>query len=158
VGVAAGKPGFIDHFWSRVDVRGPDECWTWSRGGNKRGYGTVRMKRGVISAHRLAYMLTHGEIPADLCVCHTCDNPLCCNPAHLWVGTQLDNVADMVAKGRGLGRGEASHRAKLREPEVLEIRRKYKRGHVGYGRLAEEYGVKPATIAEIIKRKTWSHI
>lgn len=99
-------------FWGSVDKRGEDDCWHWTRGRNTKGYGLVHVKSlpedyertgrmaTQLTAHRVAYYLSRGDMnPADY-ICHTCDNPSCCNPAHLWLGSQQDNVNDMIAKGR----------------------------------------------------------
>lgn len=84
-------------FWGNVDRSG--ECWEWVGYTNKgRGYITVRNKK--CNAARVAWQIAHGENPGDLCVCHTCDNALCVNPGHLWLGTQLDNIRDRDSKGR----------------------------------------------------------
>lgn len=87
-----------EYFWSNVDKRGPDECWPWK--GREKGYGQARFGGQAISAYRLAYILEKGEVPEGMVVCHSCDNPPCCNPAHLWVGTHSENTLDMVKKGR----------------------------------------------------------
>ena len=92
-------------FWSKVDQRGPDECWPWTASTNG-GYGAFgaklfgEKKMRVHRAHRVAFFLATGVAPDDLVVCHSCDNPPCCNPAHLWLGTQADNNRDMSIKGR----------------------------------------------------------
>jgi hypothetical protein len=92
---------FPAHFWSRVDAsRGADSCWSWTGALDSGGYGQCGRDRRLHKTHRVAWMLTHGEIPDGLVVCHHCDNRRCCNPAHLFVGTQGDNVRDMVRKGR----------------------------------------------------------
>jgi hypothetical protein len=92
----------IQNYWVKVDVKGPDECWLWTAN-TVRGYGQFGvgpgLKRRHVGAHRVAYFLGHGVDPGALCVCHTCDQPLCQNPAHLWLGTNLDNMQDCVAKG-----------------------------------------------------------
>jgi len=89
-----------ERFWCGVKRGEPDECWPWTRSLSPKGYGRVRGR----NAHRVAYELTYGPIPPGMFVCHTCDNPPCCNPAHLFLGTYLDNIADMVAKKRSRGR------------------------------------------------------
>lgn len=91
-------------FWSKVDRRAPDECWPWiAKARNKHGYGVMRLRgeRRNVKASRYAWILTHGEIASRaLQVCHKCDNPSCCNPAHLFLGTALDNTRDMRSKNR----------------------------------------------------------
>lgn len=99
-------------FWSCVDKAGEDECWEWKRGKNTGGYGLFSVRntpadyertgrtRGQVLAHRAAFYLAHGELEEYLHICHSCDNPKCCNPAHLWRGSIFDNVWDMIGKGR----------------------------------------------------------
>lgn len=86
-------------FLARRGKRGPRECWHWEGGRNSDGYGVVRLGRRLVLAHRLAYALAYGS-PGRSIVRHTCDNPVCCNPAHLIAGTQAENVADMIERGR----------------------------------------------------------
>ena len=90
----------VADFWSKVDVQGPDDCWLWKQSTDRHGYGQTGHDGLHWSAHRLAWQLSNGPIPDGLFVLHHCDNPPCCNPAHLFLGTQADNMADMVSKGR----------------------------------------------------------
>ena len=88
-----------DRFWAQVDRRGPDECWPW-QGATIRGYGHSHANYVHYYAHRRSYEMHHGPIPEGMVVRHRCDNPPCVNPAHLQVGTQVDNINDMIDRGR----------------------------------------------------------
>lgn len=91
----------IEKFWSRVDKSGDDNvCWIWLGSKNELGYGTVRWEEKTQLSHRIAYRLAFGDIPVGLKVCHSCDNPSCVNPVHLWLGTDADNAHDRDRKGR----------------------------------------------------------
>jgi len=113
-------------------------------------------KRKPITAHRAAYIIAHGEIPDGLFVLHKCDNPLCVNPEHLFLGTHQDNMRDMMEKGRNRP-GEKCPHAKLNEAQVLEIRRRWGNGEK-IVRLSEEFGVANETVWYIVHRKNWRHI
>ena len=89
----------VSRFWSKVDRRGPDDCWPWKANRYTNGYGQFWLRPRQEGAHRVAFKLTHGRWPQPECL-HKCDNPPCCNPAHLWEGTKSDNVRDCIAKGR----------------------------------------------------------
>ena len=88
-------------FWEKVDKRGDDECWEWTGAKTRpNAYGYFRVSGSLAVAHRVSYELAYGGIPEDKQICHTCDNPACVNPSHLFVGTHTDNMQDKVAKGR----------------------------------------------------------
>lgn len=89
-------------FWGKVAMGGPDECWPWMADRTPAGYGRILINDRVHHANRVAWVLANDQmVPAGMQVCHTCDNPACCNPAHLWIGTQTENQRDRIAKGRG---------------------------------------------------------
>jgi HNH endonuclease len=155
-----------ERFWAKVAIAGPDECWLWTGGATRRGYGAFAIRHGkMVIASRFAWELVRGPIPPGLCVLHRCDNPPCCNPTHLWLGTKRDNSRDMVAKGRGgtqtgvqaLPRGEDNAAAKLSAAQVVEIRLRRARGEKIVP-LAKEFGVTHALISAICLRRIWKHV
>ena len=86
--------------WEHIDKSGADECWLWTASKMRNGYGHIGVEGRTISAHRVAWESVNGPIPAGMNVLHTCDVRACCNPAHLWLGTQQQNIQDMADKGR----------------------------------------------------------
>jgi len=141
-------------FWPKVDRRGLDECWPWKLRPNPNGYGKFKYD-GEQLAHRVANFLATGVRPGEA-VRHTCDNPPCCNPAHLVDGTQFENIADRDAKGRTGTRpkGEKNHNARLTAVAVGSI----KRDPRGHAELARLHGVSAHAIWSIKHGKTWAHV
>lgn len=137
-------------------------CWEWTGHRDHKGYGRLTFRGRTIRAYRLAYELFVGPIPKGACVLHRCDNPPCCNPAHLFLGSRADNHADMMAKGRhGATRGSAHHKAKLTEDDVAVIRAEYAAAPSRYGlrlRLARQYGVHPETIRNAAQGRFWKGV
>lgn len=144
-------PNTEQRFWSvLVDKRSENECWPWTGGRYPDGYGRLRMNGSKPRrAHRVAYELAVGEVSADMLVCHTCDNPLCCNPKHLFLGTHQDNYDDMVTKGRDRGKVNLRASMRLSDDQVREIRAARESG-VTSAELAERNGVSVKTIWNIL--------
>jgi hypothetical protein len=145
----------------RVQPGQPDECWEWPGARDKKGYGVLQYRSGGITrgmkAHRIAWEAVNGPIPDGLCVCHHCDNPPCCNPAHLFLGTYTDNNRDRAAKGRTVcPRGECSRFAKLTVEQVQELRRLRAEGWK-LKHLASRYGVTETAVSLIARGKAWRH-
>lgn len=147
-------------FWSMVDKGHSDSCWEWSGSKFSTGYGRFNDfssgKCRQILASRVAYEL-HSEapIPKGMEVCHTCDNPPCCNPDHLFLGSHLENFIDAKRKGR-MNRGSRNTQAKLSEEDIPRIRRLLAQG-VFQKEIAEKFSVSASTISEIKSGKKWSH-
>ena len=156
----------ILRFWSKVDKApgfGPNgDCWRWAGTALLPGYGTFKItdQNGVrmdARAHRISWAITKGPIPDGMCVLHSCDNPACCNPAHLWLGTNAENSADMVKKGRH-PTGADHALTKLTDGDVIAIRQRYQAGGITQRSLAAQYGVNRGTIWRIIRRRRWVHL
>ncbi len=147
-----------ERYWPKVDVQGADDCWPWKAYRMPHGYGVHSLspkepKREAL-VHRIAWLLEHGSIPMGVHVLHRCDNPPCCNPAHLFLGTQADNIADMVAKSRQQS-GERSGKAKLTWVQVREIRRRFAAREASFAELSSAYGVGRQAIDKIVKYQRW---
>ena len=147
-------------FREKVQQGSPDECWPWLASCRK-GYGQFSDGRGVmLPAHKVAWVLERGEVPAGLSVLHQCDNRKCCNVRHLYLGTQTDNMADVIRRGRQgkrlLYRGEVVSTALLTAESVIEIRRRYAQGELQKD-LAAAFGVGTTTIGAIVTRRSWKH-
>lgn len=149
---------FINRFWEKVQKT--ETCWLWKGAVNwtAGGYGKIPTsrkagRRRFLSAHRVAWELQVGEIPHGFCVLHRCDTPLCVNPDHLFLGTQTDNVMDMLKKGRQ----RTNPVRKLTVEQVRQIRALKAEG-VSDHELARRFGVVPGNIWNIVARKSWKSI
>ncbi|MDE2103786.1 MAG: HNH endonuclease [Patescibacteria group bacterium] len=157
------KDRFIKSFWARVDSSGgQDACWPWIPPYQVGlGYGRLKLPNGMlVLAHRLAYFLETGTDPQDWMVCHRCDNPRCCNPAHLFLGDHQTNMADMRAKGRARApeqHGSANPQAKLSERDVGVIRSQIAAGHTNCD-IAKRYSVTHQLISRIRRGEIWTHV
>jgi len=146
-----------EKFWNHIIKVGT--CWLWIGATYPNGYGRVRYKGKMCQTHRLAYEFEYGLIPDGMLICHQCDNRLCINPNHLFLGTYLDNNQDMIKKGRGIYfKGEQSGNHKLTEKYVNEIRKKYMSDNYTQRQLVKEYDVSSHAISCIVRYKTWKHI
>jgi len=146
-------------FWDKVDkTPNPKGCWIWTAYIDKDGYGQFAYRGRMRGAHRVSWEFLHGELLDELDVLHTCDNPSCVNPEHLFLGTAAENSKDMILKGRHKNHplpGEANPMHVLTEAEVIEIRRLYETGRVYQSTLAKEFGVSQSQISNIVIRKSW---
>lgn len=134
-------------------------CWEWIGGKFYHGYGVFKFNYKTWKAHRFSRLIHNGFIPKGMCVCHTCDNKLCVNPKHLWLGTKSDNNKDRDKKGRMAHNcGEKHGRSKLTEKQVLEIRKIYKAENISQEKLGKRFNVCRQSIGHIINKQNWQHI
>jgi len=157
-------------FWSKVNIVGEDDCWEWQAGSRGLGYGAFKFEKKTIDAHRMVWFLVYGEFP-DLLVCHSCDNPPCCNPKHLFLGTYQDNMDDAVRKNRlqtgdlnwsrrlpdKVRRGTKVLLAKLNEEKVLDIRIRLDKGE-SPSSIARIYNVDAGAIRSIRRKDSWAWV
>lgn len=153
-----------DRFWVKVEKT--DNCWNWKGYRNPRGYGRFLIKNPkIVLAHRASYFFENGEFDLSLYVCHHCDNPSCVRPDHLFLGTQLDNLRDMVKKGRYKAnataeswvRGSRVGGAKLVEGKVFQLRRIRLMG-CGVKRMAQWLSMDRTSIQDMLHGRTWAHV
>jgi hypothetical protein len=150
-----------DRFWEKVSTS--DGCWEWLGATGDRGYGVFRYKGKNVRAHKFAYELRHGVVPAGLFVCHRCDNPKCVRVDHLFLGTPAENVKDMMEKGRAKFPGainpkkhEAHHFTKLSELQVQRIR--IVGDALTQKRLAELTHMSPQAISSVLRGECWASL
>ena len=170
--IKAVAPWFGTGPESRVTVQASG-CWEWRYAKNKKGYGRVGLPktRKTVFAHRLAYEVLVGPIPKGLCLLHSCDNPSCCNPDHLRIGSKAENNKDIIERGRHVAggtktpksrckyeRGEKHHAAKFRANDIRLIRIRYSSGECTQQELASEYGTSRDAIGKIIRKQRWAHV
>jgi endogenous inhibitor of DNA gyrase (YacG/DUF329 family) len=157
--IADRQKKLVKRFWKYVVVS--DDCWGWSGTLDEKGYGRVRTwveDRWIPRlAHRVSWELHRGPIPDGLSVLHSCDNPPCTRPEHLFLGNQLDNMQDCASKDRHT-RGERSATAKLTEAQVIEMRARFAAGERNYSKLGREYGVSAVQVRSIILRERWKYL
>lgn len=148
---------FCERFWRKVDRKGIDDCWPWIAGTTGRGdYGKIKYNDIVFNAHRISWILIYGDIPIGMSVLHRCDNGLCQNPNHLFLGTQYDNIQDRTKKDRSFKpKGEKNVKVKLSKDQVNEIRKRYNNGESSKD-LGKEYDVTTNQILLIIDNKCWT--
>jgi hypothetical protein len=142
-------------FWSRADRGDLGDCWPYAGVILNCGYGQVYAEGRMFLAHRVAWILANGDIPGGLIVRHLCNNRICCNPAHLAIGTQWDNADDRARAGR-TARGERQGLSVLSNAQVLDIYARCSGGGETKAAIAEEYGVDPGTVSCIALGKTWA--
>lgn len=146
-----------ERFFEKLEGRvATIECLEWTSSKDGRGYGKLWAAGKFYAAHRVAWLVEHGEWPAGV-VMHACDNPLCVNVRHLSVGTPADNVRDAVLKGRLNHKGEGNPQSKLTQTQVTEIRHACAAG-VTKKALARQYAVSPTAISKVVSRRKWAHV
>lgn len=154
---------FYDKFFSRIRVK--KGCWEWT--GNKYvgGYGQYSSGYRKYQAHRLMWTCQNGEIPSGAVVMHNCDNKLCVRPSHLILGSQKENMRDMIKKKRDRfyfklnpPHGERNSNSKLSENDVIEIRRTFASGSISREAICRKYGIKNSNVSNIVNRASWKHI
>lgn len=148
--------------WGSVTEAPVDLCWEWKATSRlKSGYGRITLNNRQHLAHRAAWEWAFGPIPNGMLVRHKCDNPTCCNPFHLELGTDQDNYNDMVERGRRIfasAKGERNCKAKLSESQIKQIRRMYQNENESTNTLARKFNVTQSLISQIVLKKIWKHV
>ena len=171
---------FAAYFWKKVGPPDRNGCRNYTGCLGSKNYGHIGRNGRIEKAHRIAWELANGRSPVDFLVCHSCDNPTCCNPDHLFLGTDADNMRDMARKGRdgfskhphvyghlfhnrfrrghSVSIGERHSQAKLTNEQVLAIRRRYAGGDCSQTDLAREYGLTQSHVGDIVRGELWTHL
>ena len=145
----------LARFWSKVRVTNNEySCWEWAGAIDGTGYGQLRINKTSIRAHRQAWEIFNGPIPEGLFACHKCDNRKCCNPFHIFLGTNQQNIDDAKKKGR-IPCGEAHHSAKLTLSIVRRVRSLYESGQYTQKQITIITGIPKSTVHQITSRQTW---
>lgn len=147
-------------FWAKVAITAQEnKCWEWTGTTTRGGYGRLYLegKKGVVYSHRASYHMNKGKILNGLFVCHTCDNPKCVNPNHLFLGTCKENLVDMSLKGRHSVCGEKSGNHRFTNSDIIEMRRLFELG-LTQASIATKFKTHQCVIQAIVKRKRWAHI
>jgi hypothetical protein len=143
----------LTRFMAKAKKSSETECWNWSASLTHDGYGRFTYKGKQHLAHRFSHEVFVGEVSADIKVCHTCDNPACCNPKHLFLGTNADNLRDMANKGRST-HGEKNPNRKLSKDQVIAIVADTRKHRL----IAEDYGVTRSQISYIKRGESWTRL
>jgi len=147
-------------FWEKVEIKSKKCCWEWNANKDGCGYGRFAFRKKLLSAHRFAYILTHGEILNNKHVLHKCDNPCCCNPDHLFLGTHQDNMKDRNSKRRSKGgslKGENNPRSRFTKKDIIAMRTMAVNGSK-QKKIAKQFNTTQPVISGIINKKYWRHV
>lgn len=148
----------IDKFWSNVQKGNPDECWIWIGSPSGNGYGQLRFEGVTYRSNVLSYLINKGNIPARMYICHTCDNPICVNPNHLFVGTPSDNAKDRQQKGRGRPMdGENNSNNRFTKESIIQMRSMFQKGYL-CNEIAHIFDTNPEYVRNVVKRKVWKDL
>jgi len=148
----------ITRFWKGIIITTPNECWNRNKPFKGRGYRTFNLNGVKYQYNRIAWFLYNHKQPGLFEVCHRCDNPQCCNPNHLFIGTSQDNYIDCVTKHRNVNNQGINHgMSTLTESDVLRIRAFYNMGYKQHT-IAKQFGIHQATVSKLVNYKRWHHI
>ena len=147
-------------FWKHVDKLSKNECWNWKASTGTPGYGNLWNGSKNVTAHRVSWIINYGNIPNKMFVCHKCDNRRCVNPAHLFLGSQLDNMHDMINKNRAKKTpcyGFKNNLTKISFSSITKIRKQYSAGNISQAKVAKKFKVSQAHVCDIIRFKVRIH-